>query len=240
MVDHRREAAFLARAGAAAFLAAAFCAVFPWALRFAAAAPAPKEGAAREAGSGEDEGSARARRALGSLKAGERLEAAEDIRRGKARLSRRDMEDAARKEANPQVRYTLLQALAEREGSAAEDALLFALQNDPAMIVRAAAAQQLRRIAGGTKTVQALSQALSQDKEAEVRRACAFTLGFYPSEQGIAALERAAESPDTELRRQTAKALRMRPGASADRILKKLEKDKDPAVAGAAKRPEKR
>ena len=73
-----------------------------------------------------------------------------------------------------------------------------------------------------------------------MRRACAFTLGFYPSEQGIAALERAAESPDTELRRQTAKALRMRPGASADRILKKLEKDKDPAVAGAAKRPEKR
>jgi len=104
-------------------------------------------------------------RAKANLRGGvaERLEAADAarFRRGKVPASA-ELDTAIAREGNPQVRYSLLRALAASDPAAAGPVLSRSLRADSSVIVRVAAAQELGRLDAPAST-RALAAALAGD-----------------------------------------------------------------------------
>lgn len=126
------------------------------------------------------------------------------------------------------------QDLAKQKPSEAEVSLMTTLQFDTDPMIRQGAAQMLGNFSQNPAVVRVLANALRDDKEKAVRYACALSLGLSPTFKAISALEKAAEDPDADLRRQVAFSLqRHRTGRNkvkAEQILKQLQRDNDASV----------
>lgn len=166
----------------------------------------------------------------------ERLEAADAARFRRAGApAAADLAPAIAREANPQVRYRLLQAIAAQDPQAAVPALAQALRADPAPIVRVAAAQELGRLDERPATA-ALLLALSGDDDLDVRRAAAASLSVHRSTEAVSALAAAARDRDAGLRAHAALGLsRQPPGRERDAALNRLVRDADAGVAAKAR-----
>lgn len=168
--------------------------------------------------------------------AAERLEAADAARFRRAGAPKAaELDAAVAREANPQIRCRLLQALTAQDASAAVPALTRALRTDAASIVRVVAAQELGRLSEPAATG-ALASALAADADADVRKASAVSLGLHRSAAAVAALAAAARNGDAGLRAHAALGLSRQPaGRERDAALSRLERDADAGVAAKAR-----
>lgn len=168
--------------------------------------------------------------------AAERLEAAENaLRRRTGAPTAAELGAALAREANPQVRYRLLQAMAASDVAGAMPALIRALRTDTVPIVRVAAAQELGRL-DDREATRALAGALAGDADQDVRRAAAASLGLHRSTEAVAGLAAAAGDADAGLRGHVALSLTRQPaGRVRDAALGRLERDADAGVAAKAR-----
>jgi len=173
--------------------------------------------------------------ALTSGKTLDRLRAAEAVRDRAASAPSDALRAALKIETNPQVRYTLLQALAAQEGTGAVPDLAAALRADPEPIVRMVAAQSLIALDEPAAT-RALAAALAGDPDPAVRVAAAVSLGSRRRPEAAQALLKAAGHKDPEVRKHVAWALLRQPKTpETEKALNKLQRDPDRRVSDSVK-----
>ena len=172
---------------------------------------------------------------LGGSNTLDRLRAAEAVRDRAAAVPADSLRAALKAEQNPQVRYTLLQALAAQEGTAAVPDLAQALSSDGSSLVRAVAARTLMGIDAPEATM-ALGAALAGDSDRDVRCAAAASLSLHHRPEAVQALLKAAGHADPEIRKHAAFALTRQPKSRAiKKALDKLQLDPDGEVSARVK-----
>ena len=169
---------------------------------------------------------------LRSGSAAERRETAEAVLHGRGHAADGELAQALSAEPDPETKVRLIRALGGRGSDEAVAALTDTLLRDSSPLARATAAKQLRRLQGGKTASDALAQALKNDKDADVRSACASALGAYRIPEAVKALADAAKDKDPKIRRHAALGLTRQPKtAETEAALGALEKDADPGVA---------
>ncbi len=175
---------------------------------------------------------------LDSAKSTDRLEALESNKNRRDRFSSQKLKSKLKSEKNPLVRHRLNQALASADSSDALTALIESLQTDTDPMVRQGAAQSLSQYAKSPVVARALADSLSKETIPAVRYAAALSLTLSDSPEALTALEKAASDADVNIRKQVAYGLHRNTNKNAQRILKKLKGDKDPAVRDVARKEE--
>lgn len=166
---------------------------------------------------------------LGKADLWERLDALENVRRGKARAKRETLDRLFKTGRPALVRVRALQAIAAKGDAQARAALLAALKDKDPM-VRQAAAQELGNYAAGEAEAKALAVAAKGDSAGEVRRAALGSVGLSERPEALDALDSASRDHDPELRAEAADGLRRHRGAASKRLLDRLKGDADEAV----------
>lgn len=165
----------------------------------------------------------------------ERLDALEQVRRGKARAKPETLDRLYKTEKRSLVRVRALQAIAAKGDGQARVTLVAALKDKDPM-VRQAAAQELGNYAGEEAEAKALAAAAGGDPADEVRRAAVGSVGLSERPEAVKALDSASLDRDPELRAEAAERLRRHLGPSSKRILERLKKDPDARVRRRAER----
>ena len=161
-----------------------------------------------------------------------RAQAVQAVIDHRARASADALTAASLTEANPEIRLRMLMAAFQIDRSSAVPFLVGALSGDASPLVRAAAAQILIRVGPNDAVLKAFLNCLSNEKDLDVRRSCASGLGYHHTPDAVKALDAVASDPDPELRRRAGSALLRHPKSAAiEKILDRLENDRDTSVA---------
>ncbi len=173
-----------------------------------------------------------------SAKSSERLEALETDKNKARKISPERIKSKLKGEKDPLVRHRLNQALAASGTDDVLQTLVDSLQNDPDPMVRQGAAQSLSQYSKNPFAAQSLAESLATEKVPSVRYACALSLSLSESAAAFAALQKAASDSDINVRKQIAYGLHRNSHKNAQKILKKLQGDKDPSVREVARKKE--
>lgn len=169
---------------------------------------------------------------LTSSRADTRAKAAMDVAEHRATADVSALTAASQAETRPETRVRMLMAAFEVDSARATPFLVAALRRDPSPLVRAVAAQVLTRVSPNDAVRKAFIDGLAKDRDSDVRRACATALGYHHTPDAAKALSDAAADADPEVRGRVGAALLRHPrSAATDRVLDRLEGDRDPKVS---------
>lgn len=173
-----------------------------------------------------------------SVKSSERLEALEADKNKSLKISPERIKSKLKSEKDPLVRHRLNQALAASGTDDVLNMLVDALKKDPDPMVRQGAAQSLSQYSKNSFAAQSLAESLGTEVVPAVRYACVLSLSLSESPEALAALQKATDDPDVNIRKQLAYGLRWNSHKLAVKILKKLKSDKDASVRDIARKKE--